>query len=540
MGDTKTYNIKAIDSAQFYGDFNNAEIAIQNTQITSVIHQSSDYGELLSRIEEKRELIELLQSTGKTDRALKVDAELEELEHQLEQFKENVLRLYETFTKIEIDTERLAKAKTHFDQGEFREADAILDAEDMAQDLDQLIERDQQLDQEKAEVAKNRTQLANEYAIKARLWATFYDRPNWFEQVCEYFEEALRAANTPEIRFRYGIFLQKHNCFNKARPLYEESLQVYRELASENPRTYLPHVAGMLNNLAILQSEQNKYEAAQGNYKEALQIRCELAKENPNIYLPYVAGTLNNLANCQQFQNEYEAAKGNYEKALQVYSGLAQENPRTYSPKVAGTLNNLAILQSGQNEYEAAKGNYEKALQVYSGLAQENPRTYSPKVAGTLNNLAILQSGQNEYEAAKGNYEEALQVYSGLAQENLCTYLPKVAMTLNNLAILQSGQNEYEAAQANYEEALQLRRDLAEKNPRTYLPYVATTLINLSIFYLQSKPDSQKSVALALEALNCLQDFQQIPSLNNYAQIAYQVLEANDVDKTGKPLSTKE
>ena len=54
MGDTKTYNIKAIDSAQFYGDFNNAEIAIQNTQITSVIHQSSDYGELLSRIEEKR------------------------------------------------------------------------------------------------------------------------------------------------------------------------------------------------------------------------------------------------------------------------------------------------------------------------------------------------------------------------------------------------------------------------------------------------------------------------------------------------------
>ncbi|MEO0352402.1 MAG: hypothetical protein AAF282_20365, partial [Cyanobacteria bacterium P01_A01_bin.15] len=100
-------------------------------------------------------------------------------------------------------------------------------------------------------------------------------------------------------------------------------------------------------------------------------------------------------------------------------------------------------------------------------------------------------------------------------------------------------QNEYGAAQVKYEEALQIRRKLAEENPRTYLPAVAMTLINLSIFYLQSKPDSQKSVAMALEALGCLQDFQKIPSLNNYAKIAYQVLEANGVDQAGNPLPAK-
>ncbi|MEO0396187.1 MAG: tetratricopeptide repeat protein, partial [Cyanobacteria bacterium P01_A01_bin.137] len=177
-----------------------------------------------------------------------------------------------------------------------------------------------------------------------------------------------------------------------------------------------------------------------------------------------------------------------------------------------------------------------EALQVYRTLAEENPRTYLPNVAMTLNNLANLQKAKNEYGAAEANYTEALTVYRTLAEENPRTYLPNVAMTLNNLAVLQSEKNEYGAAEANYTEALQLRRTLAEENPRTYLPNVATTLINLSIFYLQAKPDSQKSVAMALDALHCLKDFQQIPNLNNYSKIAHQVLEANGVDENGTPL----
>ncbi|MEO1180333.1 MAG: hypothetical protein AAFX51_05630, partial [Cyanobacteria bacterium J06636_28] len=60
-------------------------------------------------------------------------------------------------------------------------------------------------------------------------------------------------------------------------------------------------------------------------------------------------------------------------------------------------------------------------------------------------------------------------------------------------------------------------------------------LINLSIFYLQAKPDPKKSVAMALEALELLQDFKQIPSLNNYAEIAHQVLEANGVSDNCLP-----
>ena len=277
MGDIKTYNIETIGTAQF-------------------VYQSLDYRELTQRIDEKQELVEVYQATGKTDKALKAGAELAALVQQLEAFKENVFWLYEIFSKIEIDTERLAQAKAHFEQGEFREADAVLNAEAMAQDLDRLNEREQQLDQAQAEVARGKSQIADEFVIKARLQTIAYDRPDWFEQACHYFETALKAARNLTTLFEYAVFLQKHNCFDLAKPLYQEVLTANRTLAAENPRTYLPDVAMTLNNLAVLQKAQNHFERAQASYEEALAIRRTLADENPRTYLPDVAMTLINVS----------------------------------------------------------------------------------------------------------------------------------------------------------------------------------------------------------------------------------------------------
>jgi Tetratricopeptide repeat len=325
MGDIKTYNIGNIGTAQF-------------------VIQSLDYQKLTRQIEKQQKYVKMLQADGQTEEAIRESAELAELEQQLEQFKADVLRLYETFTKIEINTERLAQAKAYFDQGQFREADAILNAAAMAQDLDRLIARDEELAQQTATVRQQRSQLADEYVIKARLWATFYDQPNRFEQTCEYFEAALRAAETAETQFEYAKFLQEHNCFNQAKPLYESALQHYRTLAEENPRSFLPDVAGTLNNLAILQAGQNDYGNAQRNYEEALQIRRTLVEENPRSFLPYVATTLNNLAILQKNQNDYGNAQRNYEEALQIRRTLAEENPRSFLPDVAMTLINLSCF----------------------------------------------------------------------------------------------------------------------------------------------------------------------------------------------------
>jgi hypothetical protein len=48
--------------------------------------------------------------------------------------------------------------------------------------------------------------------------------------------------------------------------------------------------------LALLHKAKNEYGSALAEYEEALQIRRNLAAENPSTYLPYVAMALLNLS----------------------------------------------------------------------------------------------------------------------------------------------------------------------------------------------------------------------------------------------------
>jgi tetratricopeptide (TPR) repeat protein len=505
-----------------------------HNQVTqNIIVQSPDYQALMAGIKDKKRLLRL-----ETDplEELEISGELEQLEAQLEQFKENIVRLAEIFSKIEINTERLRQAKDYFDQGQFREADAILQAEEMVKDLNKLLQKDQQLDREKAEVRASREQIANEFLIKAQLWATFYEQSNRFEQTCEYFAESLRALKTTDNLFAYAHFLDEHYQLDQANLYYTEALEICRNLGD------LPDVAITLNNLAVLHDIKNERLIAEQEYQEALQIYQELAVENPRSFLPYVATTLNNLAILHSDKNEIVIAEQEYQEALQIYRELALKNPRSFRPDGAMTLNNLAALHYAKNEMAIAEQEYQEALQISRELAVENPRSFLPDVAQTLNNLANLHQNKNEMAIAEQEYQEALQIRRELAVENPRSFLPDVATTLNNLAVLHSDKNEMAIAEQEYQEALQIRRELAVENPRSFLPDVAMTLINLSIFYAQaqskkslwsrifrtgSKTENKDTNAklLAQEMTEIAQQFPDLPRVQQYAEAARQVLE---------------
>jgi tetratricopeptide (TPR) repeat protein len=75
-----------------------------------------------------------------------------------------------------------------------------------------------------------------------------------YEDTKELFNELINLEPTSENYFDFAFFLQKYNYINEALEKYQEALKIYRELAKENPRTYLPDVAMTLNNLANLHS----------------------------------------------------------------------------------------------------------------------------------------------------------------------------------------------------------------------------------------------------------------------------------------------
>ena len=66
----------------------------------------------------------------------------------------------------------------------------------------------------------------------------------------------------------------------KAHKEQEEALKTFRELAQNNPETYLPDVAMTLNNLRILDRDQNRMAEARKEYEEALKIYEAFAEQD--------------------------------------------------------------------------------------------------------------------------------------------------------------------------------------------------------------------------------------------------------------------
>jgi tetratricopeptide (TPR) repeat protein len=307
-----------------------------------------------------------------------------------------------------------------------------------------------------------------------------------------------------------------HREDEQAESLYQQALELNR--AGENQA----EIAKVLNSLAILHRNKNEMAIAAAEYQEALGIYRNLAEENPRSFLPDVAIALNNLAILHSHTNEMAIAEKEFQEALEIRRRLAEKNPRSFLPDVAMTLNNLAVLHRNNNKMAISKQQYQESLGIYRNLAEENPCSFLPDMAMTLNNLGILHSHTNEIAIAEKEFQEALQIRRELAVENPRSFLPDVAQTLNNLANLHKNKNEMAISLSEYQEALQIYRELAVENPRSFLPKVAMTLLNLSLFYSQSQ--LEKSLTLAKEVIEIAQQFPDLPRVQQYAETARQIL----------------
>jgi len=74
-----------------------------------------------------------------------------------------------------------------------------------------------------------------------------------------------------------------------ARQYFERALEIYRQLAAQNPDQYSPNVAGTLNNLGLLDRNQNRIQESRAHYTEAMAIYQKLAQRDPARYTGDIA-----------------------------------------------------------------------------------------------------------------------------------------------------------------------------------------------------------------------------------------------------------
>jgi hypothetical protein len=121
-----------------------------------------------------------------------LNAERDSVQKIETRFREDVIRLAETFSKIELNSERLRLAKQFFDEGKIREADNVLNAKEITQEGDVLLAKKERQVAALQDTDSLLNIKARELAIKAMFTVLANEDPLRYDSAIPYFERSLR------------------------------------------------------------------------------------------------------------------------------------------------------------------------------------------------------------------------------------------------------------------------------------------------------------------------------------------------------------
>ena len=290
---------------------------------------------------------------------------------------------------------------------------------------------------------------------------------------------------------------------NRATPLVENAVRIFRQLAEANP-IYLHGLASALNNLGKTLRVLGRREAALERTREAVSIFGSLAQKEPQTYLPDLALSFHNLGVLLGNLGRREEALTKAEEASEIYRRLAVEQPQRYLPYLAGALTGLANALSVLERREDALAAAQQAIAIYESLGDDRAARYLSERASALNFLAVILSDLGRREEALQAIEQAVVVRRQRALKGQSA-LSDLSGALNNLAILLLDAGRIDEALEPATEAAAIRRKLAREQPEAYLPDLARSLGNLGSVLMQR--DAAQAATLLAEAIEILTPF---------------------------------
>lgn len=525
--------------------------------------KGAEYEDLLERV---KELEEMLADTTDDIKRLKYSEKLNQAQEKLNKFKKEVIELAELFQKIELDTERLKLSKKHFDAGEFKEARAILDAEKMTRELDDLLDEKERIDEKKQQNQTHLQDKANEFLILAKLTAVNYDLENWFEKAKEYFEMSIKAYTSWGNCLEAGNYFEYINDFDNAEKYYKlslikqqneeeeasslhnlailyyykgqpnksedfnlQTLKIRRLLSLKKPEIFLLETAKTLNNLGLLYFQIHEFEKAKFVYNEAEEIFKNAQINSETTYLHNLSNLLNNQAILLEGTNSLDQSVKKNLEALEIRKTLAQVNSNLYLPDLATNYGNLANVYTKLEDFKNAEVTYQEAISIYEKLSYKNPSSFLPDLGLAKANLASLYSSSKKLQEAQKNYEEALLIYQSLPHKGY-SKISNLGMIYNNLGNLYSTISDINSAKKAFNESLNIREQLAKENPDIHLPDLAITKINFAVLHSNHNLSKTEAVKYAEEAVNHLIKFVQLDFAQEQLKRAFSILKSQGIN----------
>lgn len=400
--------------------------------ITQQLGKSVEFQELIEQLDTQKELLSYI-SESNIEKRLPISKKINDLEKVIERFKKDVLRLAKEFSRIEINTDRLKRAKEYFDNGKFDKSLAVLESniDEIVDEQTKLIEKREDYEKELIPKLKH---SADEFLILALSKATNYKNLNRYSETCEYFELSLKSFESYKNTFLYANFLAHLNDYVKAKECWEKSLNYF---SSENTAS---EKVELLNNLAIAYSHSNEYDKAKEFYEKALKLGREIEKqEQTEKGKSFIAYVLNNYGNFLTMFSELDEAENKLIESLNIRKVLTQDDSVESLNNVAFTSLNLGVTYLKKEEYERAESCFNESLYIFTELINEMPFYALQQIALIKNNLGDLYWKSGFIEKAAENFTESVELYISLVNIEPSVVAPFAVLSLSNLALFHQG-----------------------------------------------------------------------------------------------------
>ncbi|MBV6441637.1 MAG: hypothetical protein EPGJADBJ_03323 [Saprospiraceae bacterium] len=467
-----------------------------------------------------------------------LNAERDSVQKIETRFREDVIRLAETFSTIKLNSERLRLAKQLFDEGKIHEADNVLSAKEMQREGDALLARKERAQQTLQETDSLLLVKADEYAMKARLKVLDYADPLRYDSAQIYFEQSRRYAETIENLKDFANLLYSQNqshrsiaylekamqlahsendeallardlghCYYtnqkmaEAEKMYLRSLEIRERLAASNPAQFEPGLAMTAMNLGIFYEAVQKMVESEKMYLRSLEIYERLAKSNPAQFEPDLANTAMNLGVFYYTNLKMVESEKMYLRSLEIYERLVKSNPAQFEPDLANTAMNLGLYYATVQKMAESEKMYLRSLEIYERLAKSNPAQFEPNLARTAMNFGNFYKAVQKMAESEKMYLRSLEIYERLAASNPAQFEPDLEKVLECLGIYFAAIHKNADAETMYLRAFEISERLAANNPAQFEPDLARTAMNLGLYYttIQKMAESEKMNLRSLE-----------------------------------------
>lgn len=467
----KIYNIENVTNAVF-----------------NILGKSVEHKKLVDEIEElEKDVLYIVDIQRKLEKSKK----LNEAKNQLEQFKIDVIRLAEAFTKTKINTERIQIAKEQFENGAFFEANANLTEADLKNNQKLLL---QKKSEDQNELSRQLQINAEEWLMKARLTALNYGLIDRFAAAKRYFECALLSYQDANNLLEYAVFLEEnlqytdaHTAINKAQAFDDKYILKIDSIDSQIIRTRIYYLKGRLECALEVYSE------AISSYEKSLALNQKLLELIPQDAKKLRIKILNGFCALYFKTKNYKLSITYASEAMTIYEEMKNSsNEMKVEYAKAAKFVGLSIGKKGKIEgwswFKKFRSNntivnfMDKSIAIFNELALLNPDKYLTEVIEGLEYKGRYARIKGNISEAQTTFIKAIELSREQSVKNPKIYLPLLSWSLQVYGeLLNNTLGKYREASKCAEESLQITEELSKDNPEAYLYALATNQKNFAV-----------------------------------------------------------